>query len=91
MPIVSKPRLKSLIDCETVGYSLALKCVVLTQVNSWLYQLYSLRFTCFIDNNFDIFTYVTELYTSRPGGGTPIWNRRGCSSEIFNLTPKRDP
>ena len=29
---------------------------------------------------------------SRPGGGgvvgTPIWNRRGCLSEILNLTPK---
>ena len=24
------------------------------------------------------------------GGGTPIWNRRGCSSEILNLTPKGD-
>ena len=24
------------------------------------------------------------------GGGTPIWKRRGCSSEILNLTPKRD-
>jgi len=23
-----------------------------------------------------------------PGGGTPIWNRRGCSSEILYLTPK---
>ena len=23
-------------------------------------------------------------------GGTPIWNRRGCSSEILNLTPKGD-
>ena len=21
------------------------------------------------------------------GGGTPIWNGRGCSSEIVNLTP----
>ena len=21
-------------------------------------------------------------------GGTPIWNRRGCSSEILNLSPK---
>ena len=21
-------------------------------------------------------------------GGTPIWNRRGCSSEILNLTPE---
>ena len=27
---------------------------------------------------------------SRGGGGTPIWNRRGCSSEILNLTPKGD-
>ena len=25
-----------------------------------------------------------------PGGGTPIWNRRGCSSEILNSTPKGD-
>ena len=24
------------------------------------------------------------------GGGTPIWNRRGCSSEILNLTSKGD-
>ena len=24
------------------------------------------------------------------GGGTPIWNRRGCSSEILNLSPKGD-
>ena len=23
-------------------------------------------------------------------GGPPIWNRRGCSSEILNLTPKGD-
>ena len=27
---------------------------------------------------------------AHPGGGTPIWNRRGCSSEILNLTPKGD-
>ena len=24
------------------------------------------------------------------GGGTPTWNRQGCSSEISNLTPKGD-
>ena len=23
-------------------------------------------------------------------GGTPIWNRWGCSTEILNLTPKGD-
>ena len=28
--------------------------------------------------------------TEARGGGTPIWNRRGCSSEILNLTPKGD-
>ena len=27
---------------------------------------------------------------SKPRGGTPIWNRRVCSSEILNLTPKGD-
>ena len=25
-----------------------------------------------------------------PGEKTPIWNRRGCLSEILNLTPKGD-
>ena len=24
------------------------------------------------------------------GGGTPTWNRWGCSSEILNLVPKGD-
>ena len=24
------------------------------------------------------------------GGGSPIWKGQGCSSEILNLTPKRD-
>ena len=27
---------------------------------------------------------------SVPRGRTPIWNRRGCSSKILNLTPKGD-
>ena len=33
-----------------------------------------------------------RLWTcSKPGGWkTPIWNRRGCSSEILNSTPKGD-
>ena len=30
----------------------------------------------------------TDTFTS--GGGTPIWNRQGCSLEILNLTPKGD-
>ena len=30
------------------------------------------------------------LDTGATRGGTPIWNRRGCSSQILNLTPKGD-
>ena len=35
---------------------------------------------------------VLYLQGEQPGwgGGTTIWNRRGCSSEILNLTPKWD-
>ena len=32
--------------------------------------------------------YINKLVV--PAGKTPIWNRRGCSSEILNLTPKGD-
>jgi len=37
--------------------------------------------------------YMTEQWRKAisPGGkGAPIWNRRGCSSEILNLTSKGD-
>ena len=34
--------------------------------------------------------YVAATDDSSSPGGTPIWNRRGCSSEILNLTPKGD-
>ena len=34
--------------------------------------------------------YITCTFKITPGGGTPTWNRRGCSSEILNLTPKGD-
>ena len=30
------------------------------------------------------------MRNSRGGGGNPIWNRRGFSSERLNLTPKGD-
>ena len=35
---------------------------------------------------------VTSVHSRGGGGGgeTPIWKGRGCSSEILNLTPKRD-
>ena len=33
---------------------------------------------------------IKKVLLSNPGGGTPIWNRRGCSSEILNLTSKGD-
>ena len=33
----------------------------------------------------------TQDTGTHPGrGGTPIWNRQGCSSEILNLTSKGD-
>ena len=41
-----------------------------------------------------MFSVLTTLQSILPraiergGGGTPIWNRRGRSSEILNLTPK---
>ena len=31
-----------------------------------------------------------NICSNHPSGGTPIWNRRGCSSEILDLTPKGD-
>ena len=34
--------------------------------------------------------HIKEKRRADPGGGTPIWNRRGCLSEILNLTPKGD-
>ena len=39
------------------------------------------------EEDFLVLNYDAEEETS-PGGGTPIWNRRGYSSEILNLTPK---
>ena len=42
------------------------------------------------DYNIIIFVLVVNLDPGGGGGGTPIWNRRGCSSEILNLTPKGD-
>ena len=34
--------------------------------------------------------HLLQCFTPGGGGGTPIWNRRECSSEILNLTPKGD-
>ena len=35
--------------------------------------------------------FLNDVEHMSPGGGrTPIWNRRGCSSEILNLTAKGD-
>ena len=39
---------------------------------------------------FTINCTLHHCYLRPGGGGTPIWNRRGCSSEILNLTPKGD-
>ena len=45
---------------------------------------------CYRDGNF-IHSVCANCYSNNsPGGGTLTWNRRGCSSEILNLTPKGD-
>ena len=31
---------------------------------------------------------TANVSVKNPGGGTPIWNRRGYSSDTLNLTPK---
>ena len=36
------------------------------------------------------YLFIVTMRNPRGGGGTPIWNRRGCLSEILNLTPKGD-
>ena len=50
----------------------------------------SLKFDCFSSSLFIIREYDAEMWHDNPGGKTPIWNRRGCSSEILNLTPEGD-
>ena len=42
------------------------------------------------DETLPILQYQLTFGPGGGGGGTPIWNRRGCSSEILNLTPKGD-
>ena len=37
------------------------------------------------------FTEQNLFLARTPRGGTPIWNRRRCSSEILNLTPTSFP
>ena len=55
--------------------------MVITDVKDGkFYQSYHLR----------IRRTVNSILQKKPGGGTPIWNRQGCSSEILNLTPKGD-
>ena len=34
--------------------------------------------------------YAEKLLQKAPVGGTPLWNKRACSSEILNLTTKGD-
>ena len=46
---------------------------------------------CLVKNIFSLkVSWQTDWLQSSGGWRTPIWNRRGCSSEILNLTPKGD-
>ena len=51
------------------------------------YKNYILHFTSFYGS---WGAHLLILDARGVGGGTPIWSRRGCSSEILNLTPKGD-
>ena len=51
---------------------------------------YRLFDTCIFKNSAKFLHCPILPRSLRIPEGTSIWNRRGCSSEIFNLTPKGD-
>ena len=69
-----------------------------------LFKFFDNALVCFFDKTWwneahqTIFSLSSLFYYSKYNrdhfeceispGETPIWNRRGCSSEILNLTPK---
>ena len=55
---------------------------------SWRDKFWKIGYVADITDS--VLSCCKSSYLSRGGGGTPIWNRRGCSSEILNLTPKGD-
>ena len=59
-----------------MAYELTIPCVDFVKKIIFVFKAYS--------------DLVNWLEPQGGGGGIPIWNRRGCSSEIFNLTPKGD-
>ena len=56
------------------------------------FSVFSPRFGrySFYTDRFKNSTTLGHLRAKIPGEGTPIWNGRGCSSKILNLTPKGD-
>ena len=64
-----------------VAWSIIYKTVFLLNSEEWL--------SCIAIAS-TLFGRIPDKLHTRGGEGTPIWNRRGCSSEILNLTPKGD-
>ena len=64
----------------------------------YAYFLLRLQYSLQLTLHAAVTTHITDTTQNKEqlprriprGGGTPTWNRRGCSSGIFNLTPKGD-
>ena len=59
-----------------MAYELTIPCVDFVKKIIFVFKAYS--------------DLVNWLEPQGGGGGIPIWNIRGCTSEILNLTPKGD-
>ena len=79
---------------SSVGeYSLSILSTTRSAILFWSSSCVSLKsriavsFTCMIQ---EVETRKLKHWVviRNPPAGTPIWNRRGCSSEILSLTPK---
>ena len=61
-------------------------------VSTFLSYVWFEALLTFAGKSLNVYLCGSWILSSRffPGGGTPIWNKQGCSSEMLNLTPKGD-
>ena len=72
-----------------------MRVLKLPRITTWpgLLETWSTLTNVKYHENLKVLINLNQLLALTPGGGgggTLIWNRRGCSSEFFNLTPKGD-